>query len=146
LAASSAGFGAFSMAASSLNFMHDFDQSFTSTLFKEKRSPCDLGNAKVLATLDARAMANFKVPTSSSLTIIATLRPPLDLSQSYLYFKNKGKVSKIFTLNAKGKAVFKIGDFKIASLENLPGVPCIIPKLFTVGPNFKLLVAAEAEA
>lgn len=126
-------------------FTHDIDQSFTAILLREKWGPCKVGSALVSATLDARATANVKVSTSFGLTLITTLRLPLDLSQSYLYFKNKGEVSAIFTLDAVGKAVFKTGDFEIAGLQNFPGASFSIPKLLTVGPNFKLFAAAEAE-
>ncbi|KAF8252102.1 glycosyl hydrolases family 18 protein-like protein [Wilcoxina mikolae CBS 423.85] len=126
-------------------FTHDIDQSFTAILLQEKWGPCNVGGVDIMATLDARATAKVQVATSFGLTLITTLRLPLDLSQSYLYFKNKGEVSAIFTLDAEGKAIFKTGDFEIAGLQNFPGATFSIPKLLTVGPNFKLFAAAEAE-
>lgn len=87
----------------------------------------------------------MQVATSFGLTLITTLKLPLDLSQSYLYFKNKGDVSAVFTLDAVGKAVFSSGDFKIAGLDNFPGATFSIPSLVTVGPNFILNAAVDAE-
>lgn len=62
-----------------------------------------------------------------------------------MYFKNKGDVSAVFTLDAVGKAVFSSGDFKIAGLDNFPGASFSVPKLVTVGPNFILNAAVDAE-
>ncbi|KAF8457862.1 glycosyl hydrolases family 18-domain-containing protein [Kalaharituber pfeilii] len=126
-------------------FTHDIDQSFTAILLQEKWGPCMIGGVEVTATLDARATANVKVATSFGLTIITTLTFPPDLSQSYLYFKNKGEVSAIFTLDAVGKATYKTGDFEIFGLDNFPGATFSIPKILTVGPNFKLFASAEAD-
>uniref|UniRef100_A0A093VQL5 Uncharacterized protein n=1 Tax=Talaromyces marneffei PM1 TaxID=1077442 RepID=A0A093VQL5_TALMA len=47
------------------------------------------GKANIRATLEA----NVQVDTSFGITIIVTLGSPLDLSNSYLYFKNKGKIN-----------------------------------------------------
>ena len=93
----------------------------------------------------AQALANIKVGTSFGFTLITKLSLPLDLSQSYLYFKNKGDVSATFTLDAVGKAVFQTGDIEIAGLQNFPGATFGISKLLTVGPNFRLYGAVDAE-
>lgn len=90
-------------------------------------------------------MAHVKVSTSFSLTIIATLTGcGLVLSQSYSYFKNRGEVSAVFSLDPKGRAGFSTGDFEIPGLDNFPGATFSIPKLLTIGPNFNYS-AAEAE-
>lgn len=96
------------------------------------------------ANLLVQAKTNVKVSTSFGLTIITKLGTPLDLSQSYLYFKNKGEVSATFTLDAVGRAVFETGDKELLGLQNFPGATFGIPKLLTVGPNFKLFGAIEA--
>ncbi len=100
--------------------------------------------ADVQANLLAQAKTNVKVSTSFGLTIITKLGTPLDLSQSYLYFKNKGEVSATFTLDAVGRAKFETGDKELLGLQNFPGATFGIPKLLTVGPNFKLFGAVEA--
>ena len=98
----------------------------------------------VQANLLAQAKTNVKVSTSFGLTIITKLGTPLDLSQSYLYFKNKGEVSATFTIDAVGRAKFETGDKELLGLQNFPGATFGIPKLLTVGPNFKLYGAVEA--
>lgn len=127
-------------------FTHDIDQSFTAILLRE-RWTCKTNEVDLSAKLDVSATANVRVATSFGLTIITTLGRglSLDLSQSYLYFKNKGDVSAVFTFDAVGKAVFSSGDFKIAGLDNFPGATFSIPKLLTVGPNFVLNAAVDAE-
>ncbi|KAL8694715.1 MAG: hypothetical protein Q9224_003515, partial [Gallowayella concinna] len=126
-------------------FTHDIDTTFTAKLIEETWGPCDVGGVDVEAKLLAQALANVKVSTSFGFTLITKLSLPLDLSQSYLYFKNKGDVSATFTLDAVGKAKFETGDIEIAGLENFPGATFGIPKLLTVGPNFKLFGAVDAE-
>ncbi|KAI4285352.1 MAG: hypothetical protein L6R38_000708 [Xanthoria sp. 2 TBL-2021] len=126
-------------------FTHNIDTTFTAQLINEKWGPCTVGGVQVDAKLLAQALATVKVGTSFGFTLITKLRLPLDLSQSYLYFKNKGDVSATFTLDAVGKAVFETGDIEIAGLENFPGATFGIPKLLTVGPNFKLIGAVDAE-
>ena len=125
-------------------FTHDIDTTFTAILVKEQWGPCKVKGADVQANLLAQAKTNVKVSTSFGLTIITKLGTPLDLSQSYLYFKNKGEVSATFTLDAVGRAKFETGDKELLGLQNFPGATFGIPKLLTVGPNFKLFGAVEA--
>jgi len=125
-------------------FTHDIDTTFTAILVKEQWGPCKVKGADVQANLLAQAKTHVKVSTSFGLTIITKLGTPLDLSQSYLYFKNKGEVSAIFTLDAVGRAKFETGDKELLGLQNFPGATFGIPKLLTVGPNFKLFGAVEA--
>ncbi|KAL8916580.1 MAG: hypothetical protein Q9172_006245 [Xanthocarpia lactea] len=126
-------------------FTHNIDTIFTAKLIDETWGPCKVGGVDVEAKLLAQALARVKVGTSFGFTLITTLRLPLDLSQSYLYFKNEGDVSATFTLDAVGKAIFETGDIEIAGLENFPGATFGIPKLLTVGPNFKLFGSVDAE-
>ena len=126
-------------------FTHNIDTTFTAKLIDETWGPCDVGGVDVEAKLLAQALATVQVGTSFGFTLITKLSLPLDLSQSYLYFKNKGDVSATFTLDAIGKAKFETGDIEIAGLENFPGATFGIPKLLTVGPNFKLFGAVDAE-
>ena len=125
-------------------FTHDIDTTFTAVLVKEQWGPCKVKGADVQANLLAQAKTNVKVSTSFGLTIITKLGTPLDLSQSYLYFKNKGEVSATFTLDAVGRAKFETGDKELLGLQNFPSATFRIPKLLTVRPNFKLFGAVEA--
>ena len=129
-------------------FTHNIDESFTAILVKEEWPSCTLSNGiTVNGHMDVRASAKVKVATSFGLTIIAKLDFPriLDLSNSYLYFKNRGEVTAIFTLDAEGKAVYKTGDKELVGLQSFPGATFSIPRLLTVGPNFKLYASAEAD-
>ncbi|KAL9030617.1 MAG: hypothetical protein Q9196_001284 [Gyalolechia fulgens] len=128
-------------------FTHNVDTTFTAKLIDETWGPCPVGGADVEAKLLAQALASVSVGTSFGFTLITTLdlTKGLDLSQSYLYFKNKGDVSATFTLDAVGKAKFSTGDIELFGLENFPGATFGIPKLLTVGPNFKLIGAVDAE-
>ena len=125
-------------------FTHDIDTTFTAILVKQQWGPCKVKGADVQANLLAQAKTNVKVSTSFGLTIITKLGTPLDLSQSFLYFKNKGEVSAIFTFDAVGRAKFETGDKELLGLQNFPGATFGIPKLLTVGPNFRLFGAVEA--
>lgn len=124
-------------------FTHDIDQTFTAIILREKWN-CDVSDVKISASLDATASAEVKVSTTFGFTLITTLRLPLDLSNSYLYFKNKGEVDAVFTLSAHPKARFESGDFELANIP-FPGAGFRIPKLLAVGPTFRLTAAAEAE-
>ena len=126
-------------------FTHEIDTTFTAVLVREQWGPCKVKDVDVQANLLAQAQTSVKVATSFGLTIIAKLGKPIDLSQSYLYFKNKGEVSAIFTLDAVGRAKFETGDKELLGLQNFPGATFGVPKLLTVGPNFKLYGAVEAE-
>ena len=125
-------------------FTHDIDTTFTAVLVKEQWGPCKKGGVDIQANFLAEAKTNVKVSTSFGFTLIAKLALPLDLSQSYLFFKNKGEVSATFTLDAVGRAMFETGDKELLGLQNFPGATFGIPKLLTIGPNFKLYGAVEA--
>ncbi|KAL9131782.1 MAG: hypothetical protein Q9217_000387 [Psora testacea] len=132
-------------------FTHDIDTTFTAILVKEQWGPCKVKGADVQANLLAQAKTNVKVSTSFGLTIITKLRTPSDLSQSYLYFKNKGKVSATFTLDTVGRAKFETGDKKLLGLQNFSGATFGIPKLLAVArtssslPSFDCSVTAKSE-
>ncbi|KAF8457846.1 glycosyl hydrolases family 18-domain-containing protein [Kalaharituber pfeilii] len=128
-------------------FTHNLNQQFTAIIAKQKWGPCQPadGGPSVEASIDIRATANVDVSASWGLTIICTLALPLDLSKSYLFFKTKGDVSAVFTLDAMGRAVYESGDKELIGLQDFPGATFSIPKILTVGPNFKLHVALDAD-
>lgn len=128
-------------------FTHNIDTTFTAKLIDETWS-CGTAPNTIKASLLAQAVAKVSVATSFGLTIVCKLNAPgafIDLSESYLFFKNKGEVSATFTLAAVAKARFGTGDIEILGLENFPGATFSIPKLITVGPNFKLFGSVDAE-
>lgn len=126
-------------------YTHNLNTAFTAKLIDQTWDGCEINGAKITASLSAKAQASVDVATSFGLTIIAKLNIPLDLSQSYLYFKNQGDVSAIFSIDALGKAVFTTGDIDIVGLQNFPGATFSIPKLLTIGPNFRLVGSVDAE-
>lgn len=129
-------------------FTHKIEESFTAILVKETWPPCKLANGITIdGHMDIRASAKVSVATSFGFTLIAKLDYPniIGLGDSYLYFKNRGEVSAIFTMDAEGKAVYMTGDKELFGLQNFPGATFSIPKLLTVGPNFKLYASAEAD-
>lgn len=79
--------------------------------------------ASVKATLDA----HVQVDTSFGLTIIATLAFPPDLSNSYLYFKNNGKITATFQLDAVASISYSSGDIKMIGLDDFPGATFRVP-------------------
>lgn len=126
---------------------HTIDQSFTADLI-DKKWNCAYKDIDLEAKLRISATANVKIDTSFGLTIITTLRAPPDLpdlSKSYLYFKNKGNVEAVFTVDAYGKASFESPDWKLAGLDNFPGATFRVPGLVTIGPNFALYASVDAE-
>jgi chitinase len=123
---------------------YDIDETFTAIILQESWQ-CKMKNGiEIKAHLDARASANVKVSTTFGLTILTKLGSPLDLSQSVLYFKNRGEITAVFTLDAKGSVTFDSKDIKLADIP-LPGMAFRIPKIVTVGPSFKLYASADAE-
>ncbi len=126
------------------DYTHDIDTTFTAILVEEEWGVCRVEGADFQANLLAQAKTNVKVSRSFCLTIITKLETPLDLSQSYLYFNNRGEVSATFTLDAVGRAKLETGDKELLGLQNFPGATFGLPKLLTLGPNFKLFGAVEA--
>ena len=122
---------------------HDINEQFTAIILQEKWE-CQMDYGKIEAKIDARASATVKASTSFGLTIITKFSLPLDLSGSYLYFKNKGEVVAVFTLDAKGRAFFESGDFLLADIP-IPAASFRVPKILTVGPTFKLYASADAD-
>lgn len=123
---------------------HSIDEKLTAVLIDEQWGPCPVGGASVQANLNAKAQAEIKVDTNFGLTIITTLAFPPDLSNSYLYFRNKGEVTAKFTLDAIASVTFDTGPKELFGMDNFPGATFTVPGILTVGPNFKLLASVDA--
>uniref|UniRef100_A0A093UL90 Uncharacterized protein n=1 Tax=Talaromyces marneffei PM1 TaxID=1077442 RepID=A0A093UL90_TALMA len=85
-------------AEATVELNHHVDETLQIILMDEQYGPCPFGVTQVSATprkanIRATLEANVQVDTSFGITIIVTLGSPLDLSNSYLYFKNKGKIN-----------------------------------------------------
>ena len=87
---------------------------------------------KVEASIRATLQANVQVDTSFGITIIVTLGSPLDLSNSYLYFKNKGKVTAQFQVDAVASVNWNSGDIKLIGLDNFPGATFRVPGMYII--------------
>ena len=122
---------------------HSIDEKVTAVIADEKIN-CPVGSATLQATLHAEAKAHIKADTSFGLTIITTMTFPPDLSNSYLYFKNKGEVTATFSLDAIASLSYSSGNRELFGLENFPGATFHVPGILTVGPNFRLLGSLEA--
>jgi chitinase len=122
---------------------HDLEQKFTAKLIEENWN-CRIKGVDTEAKLLVQAIVDLKVQTSFGITIIATIGPTISFKDSYLFFKNAGEVSAIFSLDALGRVHFN-KDFEFVNLGNFPGATFGIPKLVTVGPNFRLQGSVETE-
>lgn len=126
-------------------YTHRLKEESTIILLREQWGPCNIRGVDVQGQLDARVRTTVDVQTSFGITIITTLQLPLDLSNSYLHFKNQGDIYSVFSLEAMAQAKFELRDREIFGLQNFPGATFSIPKLLTVGPNFKIYAGMEAE-
>ncbi|KAL0257640.1 hypothetical protein SLS55_006803 [Diplodia seriata] len=123
---------------------HTIDESFTAKMI-DKQWNCNIGGVDLEANLLVAATANVKVDTSFGLTIITTLGVKPDMQKSYLYFKNKGEVQAVFTIDALGRASFDSPNWKLAGLDNFPGATLRISGIATIGPNFILYASVDAD-
>ncbi|KAL3708715.1 hypothetical protein TMatcc_006699 [Talaromyces marneffei ATCC 18224] len=129
-------------AEATVELNHHVDETLQIILMDEQYGPCPFGvtQANIRATLEA----NVQVDTSFGITIIVTLGSPLDLSNSYLYFKNKGKVTAQFQVDAVASISWNSGDIKLIGLDNFPGATFRVPGVVTIGPNMAVYASADA--
>lgn len=132
------------VATATKGFSHSIDQKLIAVLIDEQWGPCPLGPASVQANLNAKVQAEVKVDTNFGFTIITTLAFPPDLSNSYLYFRNKGEVTAKFTLDAIASVTYNTGPRELFGMDSFPGATFTVPGILTVGPNFKLMASLEA--
>lgn len=117
-------------------FSHSVNEDLNVVLLQETYD-CNYGGVQVDAHLTAQARLAVLIDTIFGLTIIAKLGDGVDLSDSYLYFKNKGKIVATFTLDALVEASYATGDIELLGLESF-GATFSIPGILTVGPNFRI--------
>lgn len=122
---------------------HSVDEILNVILIDQQFS-CPIGQAQAQASVKANLKGQVTVDSSFGLTIIATLAFPPDLSNSYLYFKNKGKVTATFTLDAVASISYSSGDIKLIGLDDFPGATFRVPGVVTVGPNIAVYASADA--
>ncbi|KAF2737441.1 hypothetical protein EJ04DRAFT_430966, partial [Polyplosphaeria fusca] len=123
---------------------HTIDEEFTAKLLEESKT-CQIKDTTVTAKLDVTCTAKVKVDTSFGVTIITKLSETgMDLSNSYMFFRNKGSVSAGFTLDALAAVEWSSGDMRIVGLSSFPGLTISVPGIMSIGPDFNLDVAVEA--
>lgn len=124
-------------------FSNNYQDNFKVILTDESYY-CNLKGVDVEATLKTAANVGINVDTNLGLTIIGTIGDSgVDLKDSYVYFRNKGTVSTLFTLDAFASASFSTGDILILSADKF-GVTFSVPGILTVGPNLKLYGSVDA--
>lgn len=129
--------GLFGVAEAAPAVTHSVSETLSVLLLQERYS-CNLGGVDVEAKLDVQADLDLTIDTSFGLTIITTMGVLPDLSQSYLYFRNKGKVEAVFSIDALAQASYDTGDIELFGLQNFNALFSVYG-IVTVGPNFKLL-------
>ncbi|KAH7038382.1 glycosyl hydrolases family 18-domain-containing protein [Microdochium trichocladiopsis] len=123
-------------------FHHKYDDTVTAKLIDETWE-CKRGDVGYDGHLLAQALLNVKVESSFGFTLIVTsLDLPLDLSQSYLTFYNKGEVTGVVTLEAVARV--KYGKKKVIADIPFPGASFKIPGIATIGPQ--LVVEGSIDA
>ncbi|RBQ71241.1 hypothetical protein FVER53590_10489 [Fusarium verticillioides] len=97
--------------------------------------------------LEVFAQTEVDLETSYGFTLIATLggNAGIRLSDSYLYFRNKGEVRANFVVDAAVTSRFDTDDVLMFSADKF-GATFSVPGIVTVGPNFKLYGRLEGEA
>lgn len=128
--------GLFSVAEAAPSVTHSVSETLSVLLLQEQYS-CNLGGVDVEAKLNVQADLDLTIDTSFGLTIITTMGVLPDLSQSYMYFRNKGKVEAVFSIDALAQASYDTGDIELFGLQNFNALFSVYG-IVTVGPNFKL--------
>ncbi|KAK2597436.1 hypothetical protein QQS21_005984 [Conoideocrella luteorostrata] len=114
-------------------FAHKYEDTVTAKLLDETWD-CKNGNVGYKGHLIAQALLNVKVESSFGFTLIVNkLTLPLDLSQSYLTFYNKGEVTGVVTLEAVARVSY--GKKKVIADIPFPGASFKIPGIATIGPQ-----------
>ncbi|KAG7139201.1 Chitotriosidase-1 like protein [Verticillium longisporum] len=123
-------------------FMHRYDDTLTAKLIDETWS-CSKGDISYEGHLLAQALLKIKVESSFGFTLIVNdLSLPLDLSQSYLTFYNKGAITGVITLEAVAKVFYE----KKSVILNVPfpGASFKIPGIATIGPQLTVEGSIDA--
>ncbi|KAI0445107.1 carbohydrate-binding module family 18 [Xylaria telfairii] len=139
--------GLFSVAEGAPLIDHSISQTFTAILLQEQFQ-CDYGGVDVEAKLDVKADIIAKIDTQFGLTIITTLTTGSvlpDLSQSFMYMRNRGDIDAVFTIDATVKVSYDTGDIELFGLQNFNAL-FSVPGIITVGPNFRLFGSVNMDA
>ncbi|KAI0108999.1 carbohydrate-binding module family 18 [Nemania sp. FL0031] len=122
----------------SRKFTHTLDNTYILKVVDETWH-CPLHDGRLLA----QAETNVHVETSFGFTLICKLGKPLDLSQSYLTFTNKGDINAIFRLEAYLDLHYDSMEKSLLRVP-FPGASFKIPGIATIGPAVHLKGRVEA--
>lgn len=123
---------------------HKVKEKVELLLIDQQFGPCPVGGAQAQANIRSSITASIDVETSFGITIITTLTEGMDLSRSYLYFRNAGEVEARFELDAVASLTYSTGDIKLLGLDDFPGATFRVPGVVTVGPNLAVYASADA--
>ncbi|KAH0287849.1 hypothetical protein M436DRAFT_81438 [Aureobasidium namibiae CBS 147.97] len=90
-------------------YTHLVKDEFPVTLYRHEMGPCMAGGVEVYSSLNIKANTKVDIETIFGMTIIAKLGTPIDFSSPYVYFRNKGEVTSVFTVDALTTARFSPG-------------------------------------
>jgi len=122
-------------------FRHNLDETYTAKIIEERWS-CPGRDGSLLA----QAEAKVQVGTSFGFTLIASSIFPLDLSNSFLVFNNKGHIECTFTVDAVARFHYDSGETNVIPPIPFPGASLRIPGIATIGPALALKGRIEASA
>lgn len=125
----------------SKTFRHNFDETYTAKIVEESWS-CPGRSGSLLA----QAEAKIQVGTSFGFTLIASSLFPLDLSNSFLVFNNKGQITCTFTVDAVARFHYDSGESNIIPPIPFPGATLRVPGIATIGPSLALKGRIEGSA
>ncbi|OBT47403.1 hypothetical protein VE00_02156 [Pseudogymnoascus sp. WSF 3629] len=123
-------------------FTYNYQDTFTAKLIDETWQ-CTRNDVSYEGHILAQALLKVNIATSFRFTLIVTkLTPPLDMSQSYLTFYNKGEITGVLTLEAVAKFSYHKGDV-IVNIP-FPGASFKIPGIATIGPQLTVEGSIDA--
>ncbi|GAW17905.1 hypothetical protein ANO14919_073740 [Xylariales sp. No.14919] len=123
-----------------LDISHSYSEDFILKIIDQK-----LSCPNYAAKLDVRAETHIDLDVNYGFTLVATLGSPIDLSNSYLYFRTRGEANAKFIVDAAVTAFFDTGDVLLFSADKF-GAAFSVPGIVTIGPNFKLFGRLEGQA
>lgn len=118
---------------------NSYVDDFTVLILDETFPDCPIGPKGTLVNgkLKVQATTHVDIETNFGFTLITTLQS-FDLTNSYLYFRNRGDVSAKFSADAVAQATWKSDDITLLSADRF-GATFSVPGIVTIGPNFKLV-------
>ncbi|ORY68195.1 glycosyl hydrolases family 18-domain-containing protein [Pseudomassariella vexata] len=123
-------------------FTYNYEDTLTAKLIDETWQ-CNRDGVGYEGHLLAQALLKVNIQTSFGFTLIVTkLSLPLDLSQSYLTFYNKGEITGVLTLEAVAKFSYHKGEV-IVNIP-FPGASFTIPGIAVIGPQLTVEGSIDA--